>query len=134
MLLALHNLSSRFITSFKPKAIVPYGVKRGKQYQIGRIMTRVSAVKGRRLEEERGILLDTKKQFRMEIKRNSGIGWARSLQVCKHLEMHVRGPGPAIDQQMREKITQIVNLVRREKVAFLSCLDPVNILAVLVQH
>ncbi len=111
----LGKIISRCITLFKAKPIVPYGVKRGKQYQIGRIMQRLSAVKGRRLEEERGILLDTKKQLRMEIKRNSDIGWARSLQVCKNLEMHQRGPGPAVDQHMREKITNIVNLVRKNK-------------------
>jgi hypothetical protein len=78
-------------------------------------MARLSAVKARRLEEERGILLDPKKQLRMEVKRNSGIGWYRSLQVCKHLEMHERGPGPAIDQKVREKISGIIDLVRRGK-------------------
>lgn len=30
------------------------------------------------------MLLDVKKQFRMEVKRNSGLGWYRSLQVVEH--------------------------------------------------
>ena len=76
-------------------------------------MSRLSAVKARRLEEERGVLLDTKKQLRMELKRNSGVGWYRSLQVCKHLEMHERGKGPPIDQNMRAKITKLIDLVKR---------------------
>lgn len=106
---------ARWITLFKPKAIVPYGVKRGKQYQIGRIMSRLAAVKGRRLEEERGILLDTKKQLRMEIKRNSEIGWKRSLDVCKHLEMHERGPGPAVNQEVRRRIADILKIVKNDR-------------------
>ena len=100
---------------FKPKPIIPYGVKRGKQYHMGRVMARIAAVKARRIEEERGIILDPKKQFRMEVKRNRGIGWFRSLQVCKHLEMHERSKGPPIDQNIRHKVTNIINEVRKGK-------------------
>ena len=78
-------------------------------------MSRIASVRARRLEEERGLLLDTKKQFRMELKRNQGIGWYRSLQICKHLEMHERGPGPEITEATRDKITKIANVVKLGK-------------------
>jgi ribosomal protein S13 len=78
-------------------------------------MARVASVRARRLEEERGLLLDAKKQFRMELKRNQGIGWYRSLQICKHLEMHERGKGPVITEATRDKITQIANMVKLGK-------------------
>ena len=58
------------------------------------------------------MILDPKKSLRMELKRNSGIGWHRSLQIIKHLEMHERGKGPPIDQAMRERITNIARVVR----------------------
>ena len=61
------------------------------------------------------MILDVKRQFRMELKRNTGIGWHRSLQVCKHIEMHKRGPGPPIDQVMRERITKISDIVKLGK-------------------
>jgi len=61
------------------------------------------------------MLLDPKKQLRMELKRNTGIGWYRSLQIIKHLEMHERGLGPPIDQHMRERITEIARIVRMGK-------------------
>jgi ribosomal protein S13 len=61
------------------------------------------------------MLLDAKKQFRMELKRNQGIGWYRSLQICKHLEMHIRGKGPEITEPMRDKITKIAQLVKAGK-------------------
>ena len=77
-------------------------------------MGRKAAVLTRKAEEQQGILLDTKKQFRMEVKRNHGIGWWRSLQVCKILEMHQRGKGPAVDQALREKVTAIIHKLRFE--------------------
>ena len=107
--------SIRAKTLFKPKPIVPYGVKAGRQYHIGRVMTRKAAVKARKIEAERGILLDPKKEFRMELKRNEGIGWYRSLQVCKHLEMHERSKGPPVDQALREKTAELFTLVKSFK-------------------
>jgi ribosomal protein S13 len=92
-----------------------YGSKKSSHYRHTRIMARVASVRARRLEEERGLLLDAKKQFRMELKRNQGIGWYRSLQICKHLEMHERGKGPVITEATRDKITQIANMVKLGK-------------------
>ena len=89
-----------------------YGSKKSSHYRQTKVMARVASVRARRLEEERGLLLDTKKQFRMELKRNQGIGWYRSLQICKHLEMHERGKGPEITEASRDKITKIANLVK----------------------
>lgn len=97
---------------FKPKPIVTHGVKKTKQYHIGRLMVRRAALGARKVEEQQGILLDPKKQLRMEVKRNHGIGWHRSLEVCKFLEMHVRGKGPPVDQAFREKVSDIVKRLR----------------------
>lgn len=92
-----------------------YGSKKSSHYRQTRIMQRVASVKARRLEEERGLLLDAKKQLRMELKRNQGIGWYRSLQICKHLEMHERGMGPQINESTRDKITKIAQIVKLGK-------------------
>ena len=92
-----------------------YGNKKSSHYRETKIMSRIASVRARRLEEERGLLLDTKKQFRMELKRNQGIGWYRSIQICKHLEMHERGPGPEITEASRERITKIANMVKQGK-------------------
>jgi hypothetical protein len=98
---------------FKPKPIVSHGVKKTKQYHVGRLMARNAALRVRRVEyQQQGVLLDVKKQLRMEVKRNPGIGWGRSLLVCKHLEMHERGRGPPVDQQFREKVADIIHNLR----------------------
>jgi len=99
---------------FKPKPILAHGVKKTKQYHIGRLMVRRAALRTRMVEEQQGVLLDTKKQFRMEVKRNHGIGWWRSLQVCKILEMHQRGRGPPVDLAFREKVTAIISKLKYE--------------------
>merc|ERR1711934_985420 len=99
-----------FTTVFSPKPIVSYGVKRSKAYKDAKVAARKSAVRARRLEEEKGMLLDPRKCLQMELKRNSGIGWYRSFQIIKHLEMHKNGKGPLIDTRMRDKITQIANV------------------------
>ena len=111
----LSDVLKRWISLFKPKPVVPHGVKKTQQYHIGRKMVRNAALRARKVEEEQGVLLDTKKQFRFEVKRNRGIGWYRSLQVCKHLEMHMRSKGPPVDQQFREKVTDIVEKLRLNK-------------------
>ena len=105
----------RCFSCFAPKPTITYGNKKSSHYRQTKIMSRIASVRARRLEEERGLLLDTKKQFRMELKRNQGIGWYRSLQICKHLEMHERGPGPEITEATREKITKIANMVKLGK-------------------
>mmetsp|Transcript_16192 Transcript_16192/g.35481 ORF Transcript_16192/g.35481 Transcript_16192/m.35481 type:complete len:174 (-) Transcript_16192:70-591(-) len=97
---------------FAPYPMVPYGVKKSATYKESKKSARKSAERARRAMEEKGMLLDPKKQLRMELKRNSGIGWYRSLQIIKHLEMHERGKGPPINQAMREHITQIAQTVR----------------------
>jgi hypothetical protein len=105
----------RTFSCFAPKPTLTYGSKKSSHYKQTKIMTRIASVRARRLEEERGLLLDTKKQLRMELKRNQGIGWYRSLQICKHLEMHERGKGPEINEATRDKITKIANLVKLGK-------------------
>mmetsp|Transcript_46258 Transcript_46258/g.122729 ORF Transcript_46258/g.122729 Transcript_46258/m.122729 type:complete len:146 (-) Transcript_46258:77-514(-) len=102
-------------SNFTPYAMVPYGVKRSTAFKNAKKAARKAAERSRRSAEERGMLLDPKKQLRMELKRNSGIGWYRSLQIIKHLEMHERGKGPPIDQAMRERITSIARTVRMGK-------------------
>ena len=92
-----------------------YGSKKSSHYKQTKVMSRIASVRARRLEEERGLLLDAKKQLRMELKRNQGIGWYRSLQICKHLEMHERGKGPEINEASRDKITKIANIVKLGK-------------------
>lgn len=109
------KLSVRHFSCFAPRPTLTYGSKKSSHYKQTKIMSRVASVRARRLEEERGLLLDTKKQFRMELKRNQGIGWYRSLQICKHLEMHERGKGPEINEASRDKITKIANLVKLGK-------------------
>ena len=109
------SLSSRGFSCFAPKPTLTYGSKKSSHYRQTKVMARIASVKARRLEEERGLLLDAKKQFRMELKRNQGIGWYRSLQICKHLEMHERGPGPEITEASRDRITKIANLVKLGK-------------------
>ncbi|EER15243.1 conserved hypothetical protein [Perkinsus marinus ATCC 50983] len=89
---------------FKVKPIRVFGTRK-KASRQARIEARRAGVAQRRLEEQQGMLLDVKKQFRMEVKRNSGLGWYRSLQLVKHVEMHRAGPGPHIDQNMRERLT-----------------------------
>lgn len=106
---------ARSFSCFAPKPPLTYGSKKSSHYKQTRVMTRVASVKARRLEEERGMLLDAKKQFRMELKRNQGIGWYRSLQICKHLEMHERGIGPEINEFSRDRITKIAQLVKMGK-------------------
>merc|ERR1719444_469619 len=100
-------------SSFAPYPMVPYGVKRSATYRDTKKAARRAAERARRAAEEKGMLLDPKKQLRMELKRNTGIGWYRSFQIIKHLEMHERGKGPPIDQAMRDRITKISQNVRR---------------------
>lgn len=109
------SFSVRHFSCFAPRPTLTYGSKKSSHYKQTKIMSRVASVRARRLEEERGLLLDAKKQFRMELKRNQGIGWYRSLQICKHLEMHERGKGPEINEASRDKITKIANLVKLGK-------------------
>jgi len=99
----------------KPRVEVPYGVKISAAYKDSKASARKGAVRARKLEEEKGMLLDPRKCLQMELKRNSGIGWTRSFQIIKHLEMHKRGKGPPIDARMRDKITQISNVVKAGK-------------------
>lgn len=94
---------------------MPYGVRISPAYKEAKASTRKSAVRARKLEEEKGLLLDPRKCLQMELKRNSGVGWYRSMQVIKHLEMHKRGKGPPIDARMRDKITQIVTVLKKGK-------------------
>merc|ERR1740129_227664 len=103
-------------SKFAPYPLVPYGVKRSSAYREAKKSARKAAERARRAAEEKGMLLDPKKQLRMELKRNSGIGWYRSLQIIKHLEMHERGKGPPIDHAMRERITEIARIVRMGQV------------------
>jgi hypothetical protein len=112
---AWRPILGRRFSCFSPKPTLTYGSKKSSHYKQTKIMSRVASVRARRLEEERGLLLDAKKQFRMELKRNQGIGWYRSLQICKHLEMHERGKGPEINEATRDKITKIANLVKLGK-------------------
>merc|ERR1719350_1994433 len=102
-------------SSFAPHPMVPYGVKTSQAYRESKAAARKAAERARRAAEEKGMLLDPKKQLRMELKRNTGIGWYRSLQICKHLEMHIRGKGPPIDAATRERITGIARMVRMGK-------------------
>mmetsp|Transcript_110812 Transcript_110812/g.220407 ORF Transcript_110812/g.220407 Transcript_110812/m.220407 type:complete len:160 (-) Transcript_110812:50-529(-) len=102
-------------SSFAPYPMVPWGIKRSATYRDAKKTARRAAERARRAAEEKGMLLDPKKQLRIELKRNTGIGWYRSLQIIKHLEMHERGIGPPIDQAMRERITQIARVVRMGK-------------------
>eukprot|EP00439_Symbiodinium_sp_Y106_P034924 s3090_g4.t1 len=99
-------------SSFAPYPMVPYGVKRSSAYRESKKAARKAAERARRAQEEKGMILDPKKQLRMEIKRNSGIGWYRAAQIIKHLEMHERGKGPPMDQAMRDRITDIARVVR----------------------
>merc|ERR1740117_2716684 len=99
-------------STFAPYPRVASSVKRSTAYVQGKKAARRAAERSRRAAEEKGMLLDPKKCLRMELKRNSGIGWYRSLQVVKHLEMHERGKGPPIDQETREQITKISRMVR----------------------
>jgi len=102
-------------SNFAPYPITPYGVKRSTAYKESKKAARKAAEKSRRALEEKGLILDPKKQLRIELKRNTGIGWYRSHQIIKHLEMHERGKGPPIDQATRERITQIARIVRLGK-------------------
>eukprot|EP00931_Biecheleriopsis_adriatica_P071874 TRINITY_DN45838_c0_g1_i1.p1 TRINITY_DN45838_c0_g1~~TRINITY_DN45838_c0_g1_i1.p1 ORF type:complete len:175 (-),score=32.04 TRINITY_DN45838_c0_g1_i1:60-521(-) len=102
-------------SSFAPFPMVPYGVKRSAAYKESKKAARKAAERGRRTAEEKGMLLDVRKQLRMELKRNSGIGWYRAGQIIKHLEMHERGKGPPIDQAVRDRITEIAKVVRMGK-------------------
>lgn len=102
-------------SQFAPYPMVPYGVKRSAAYCESKVAARKAAERARRAQEEKGMILDPKKSLRMELKRNSGIGWYRSHQIIKHLEMHERGKGPPIDQAMRDRITNIARVVRMGK-------------------
>jgi len=95
--------------------LVPYGVRISPAYKAAKASARKSAVKARKLEEEKGLLLNPRKCLMMELKRNSGIGWYRSQQVIKHLEMHKNGKGPPIDTRSRDKITMICNDLKKGK-------------------
>ena len=68
-------------------------------------------VRKRKMEEEKGSLLDSKRELRMELKRNSGIGWYRSLQIRKHLDMYERGRNSQLDSDARIKIQDLIELV-----------------------
>ncbi|CAD7938104.1 unnamed protein product [Amoebophrya sp. A25] len=100
---------------FKPLPIVPYGVRMSKAYSQSKRSMRRAAVHGRKMEERTGILLDTKKCLRMEAKRNSGIGWTKSLKLLKHLEVHVRTKGPPCNQEFRDKVTQIAWRLKQQR-------------------
>mmetsp|Transcript_11223 Transcript_11223/g.19586 ORF Transcript_11223/g.19586 Transcript_11223/m.19586 type:complete len:175 (-) Transcript_11223:97-621(-) len=102
-------------STFAPWPMVPYGVKRSAAYRESKKAARKAAERARRAQEEKGMILDPKKQLRMELKRNSGIGWYRASQITKHLEMHERGKGPPMDQAMRDRITDIARVVRMGK-------------------
>mmetsp|Transcript_43246 Transcript_43246/g.99689 ORF Transcript_43246/g.99689 Transcript_43246/m.99689 type:complete len:173 (+) Transcript_43246:61-579(+) len=99
-------------SSFAPYPMVPYGVKRSAAFKATKKAARKAAERARRAAEEKAMILDVRKVLRMELKRNTGIGWGRSLQIIKHLEMHENGKGPPIDQAMREKITKIAQMVK----------------------
>merc|ERR1712187_206367 len=103
---------ARIDSTFAPFPRTSNAVKRSTAYVKSKQQARMAAERSRRAAEEKGMLLDPKKCLRMELKRNSGIGWYRSLQIIKHLEMHERGKGPPIDQETRERITQIARVVR----------------------
>jgi len=109
------NLSQVRYAGTSARPLVPFGVRNSPSYKDAKVSARKSAVKARRLEEEKGLLLDPRKVLMMELKRNTGIGWYRSLQVIKHLEMHKNGKGPPIDTRMRDKISRIVNDLKKGK-------------------
>eukprot|EP00929_Paragymnodinium_shiwhaense_P107726 TRINITY_DN7409_c0_g1_i1.p1 TRINITY_DN7409_c0_g1~~TRINITY_DN7409_c0_g1_i1.p1 ORF type:complete len:191 (-),score=42.50 TRINITY_DN7409_c0_g1_i1:119-691(-) len=102
-------------SNFAPFPQTPYGIKKSGAFRDAKKAARKTAERARRSLEEKGMILDPKRQLRMELKRNTGIGWYRSMQIIKHLEMHERGKGPPIDEAMREKITAIARVVRMGK-------------------
>ncbi|CAK9083436.1 unnamed protein product [Durusdinium trenchii] len=97
-------------STFAPYPMVPYGVKRSAAYRESKKAARKAAERARRSQEEKGMLLDPKKQLRMELKRNTGIGWYRCDQIIKHLEMHERGKGPPMDQDGQVKLWKVTLL------------------------
>ncbi|CAD7953930.1 unnamed protein product [Amoebophrya sp. A120] len=97
---------------FEPLPLVSYGVRSSKAYRASKQSMRKAAVHARRQEERQGFLLDTKKCLQMELKRNTGIGWTRSLKILKHLECHVRTKGPPCNQQFREKCAKIAWMLK----------------------
>ncbi len=108
------NLSLRFL-AFPPKPLITGGYKKAKGFHETLKAARAASLRARKLEEDRGMFLSAQKQFKMELKRNTGIGWYRSKQICKFLEMHERGPGPQIDSAIREKITRLADILKQGK-------------------
>lgn len=74
--------------------------------------TKVKAAEERAAQRKQGILLEGKSAFRFALMRNYGIGWGRSMQILKHLEMHEYAPPPEITPAFKEKVMKIVGLVK----------------------
>ena len=104
-------------SKFEPYPIKPYRVRTNTKLREARKAVKRAAVKARKAEEQGGVLCNPLKTFRFEIKRNTGIGWTRSLQVCKHLEMHQQGKGPLVDSEFRTKLKKIVKAVKYKDIA-----------------
>ncbi|EPR57094.1 hypothetical protein TGPRC2_267340 [Toxoplasma gondii TgCatPRC2] len=104
---------SRWLSAITYKMRVPYGVKQSDQYRQAKKQTKLAAKNARKMKESKGLLLEGKKTaLCMNLMQNTGIAWYRSLQVCKHLEMHRRAPVPRVTAGFREKVTQAVAVVK----------------------
>lgn len=106
--------SSFLMAAKKFAPMVPYGVKRSKNYKSTRLQQRLALESARKQKEMKGMILDSRKTLFMSLRDNTGINWYRAKQILKHLEVHQRHPN-VTSQAMREKITEIANLVKQGK-------------------
>lgn len=79
------------------------------------VASKERAAEERSAQIKQGILLDGRKQFRFALMRNYGIGWGRSLQILKHLEMHEHAPPPPITPSFKEKVLHVAKLVKQHR-------------------
>ncbi|EKX72219.1 conserved hypothetical protein [Theileria equi strain WA] len=85
-----------------------------KNYKSTRLQQRLALESARKQKEMKGMILDSRKTLFMSLRDNTGINWYRAKQILKHLEVHQRHPN-VTSQAMREKITEIANLVKQGK-------------------
>ncbi|PFH36845.1 hypothetical protein BESB_050370 [Besnoitia besnoiti] len=105
---------SNWLSAITYKMRVPYGVKQSDTYRQAKKQTKLASKNARKMKESKGLLLEGKKSsMYMNMMQNTGIAWYRSLQVCKHLEMHWRAPTPPVTARLRERVAQAVAVVKQ---------------------
>eukprot|EP00920_Eleutheroschizon_duboscqi_P015537 GHVT01035991.1.p2 GENE.GHVT01035991.1~~GHVT01035991.1.p2 ORF type:complete len:117 (-),score=7.64 GHVT01035991.1:397-747(-) len=106
---------TRVLRTWYIKERLSFGVKHSKSFRSAKSAQRAARWAGRRRRlEQDGVICGGRKNLMMNLMQNPGIGWYRTMQVLKHLEMHWRAK-PIITPKFISAVKDAVATVKKGK-------------------